>query len=164
MPDRTSPLISRTSILAGLASIVALTAIWTLAAGLAEPDDRSAPGLAAAEAAARPTPDAEPVSEPPPGGDAGPSPTLERLAARQTFARDEPHTITFTGTLFDAGQTVRLISPDGLYISTYGARALRVRSPESFEFSPVFDQPGVYRLSVRSAAGRRSNEIPITVK
>ena len=63
-----------------------------------------------------------------------------------------------------SGLTARLVGPIGGFVSTYDRRSMADVTPESFRLTAQFDEPGTYLLSVRTQAGLRSNEIPITVK
>ena len=123
----------------------------------------STPAVAAAssDSATVTSEPAAPRAEPTPAP-ASTAPELTILPKPQSVvAGDDPQTVVVHGRNLGGALTAKL---DGTFESiAFGQRSIVDATPTSFGLRAAFTQAGTYRLTVRNAAGARSNAVTIVV-
>lgn len=90
------------------------------------------------------------------------APLISAIAPSQIAAGSSLQTITITGQRFASGLTILLDAPDGVW-TTYKADSITVQSDTKFTAKVLLDQAGRWDITVHSAEGVESNEVPFTV-
>lgn len=119
----------------------------------------------AASAACDSTNNPNPTSPSNPSPNPGPSataPHITGIAPSSPVADSSLQTITITGERFASGLTILLDAPDGVW-TTYKADSITVQSDSKFTAKVKLDQAGRWDITVHSAEGAESNEVPFSV-
>jgi hypothetical protein len=106
-----------------------------------------------------PTSPSNPNPQPNPSATA---PQISAIAPSQLVVDSSLQTITITGQRFASGLTILLDAPDGVW-TTYKADSITVQSDTKFTAKVRLDQAGRWDITVHSAEGVESNEVPFTV-
>ena len=92
-------------------------------------------------------------------------PELKALPAKLTLKKSaEPQRVTLTGSGFENGLSVRMETPGGYYIVTFGPNALTSVTEDTIELEPELNETGNYLLYVVNPDRQRSNAIALRVR
>jgi hypothetical protein len=119
----------------------------------------------AASAACDSTNNPNPTSPTNPNPTPSPSasaPHIDAIAPSSPVVDSSLQTITITGAQFASGLTILLDAPNGVW-TTYKADSITVQSDSRFTAKVKLDQAGRWDITVHSADGAESNEVPFTV-
>jgi hypothetical protein len=92
-------------------------------------------------------------------------PELKALPPKLTMKKSaEAQRVTLSGTGFEQGLSVRMETPGGYYIVTFGPNALTSVTEDTIELDPELSEAGTYLFYVVNPDRQRSNAIALRVR
>ena len=92
-------------------------------------------------------------------------PELNQLPAKLTMTKSaEPQHVKLTGAGFHAGLSLRMGTPGGYYVVTFGPNALTRVTEDTIELTTELTEAGTYLFYVVNPDRQRSNAITLKVR